>query len=81
MSKVNRDLIMRKIVHSKELTAIEKIYLERLVKSTPSQTGGAWNLYVKEYAVNYYACSACNELAIRKYKFCPNCGTKMNGVR
>ena len=75
--QVNRDLLLRKIVHSKEMTAIEKMYLEQLVKA--SMHTGRWYILNREYGIVYYCCSGCSHTVIRKYPCCPNCGLRMAG--
>ena len=41
---------------------------------------GRWERYIdEEEDVHYYTCSACNYMAIPRYKYCPNCGAKMDG--
>ena len=40
------------------------------------QNVATWNKTYREY----YQCSKCNTYAIDCYRFCPNCGAKMQGV-
>ena len=41
---------------------------------------GRWKRYIDEDEdVHYYTCSVCNYMAIPRYKYCPNCGAKMDG--
>ena len=41
---------------------------------------GWWERYIDEDEdVHYYTCSACNYMVIPQYKYCPNCGAKMDG--
>lgn len=73
--QVNRDLLLRKITHSKELTAVEKLYLDQLVKD--SMHIGKWYVLDREFGIVYYCCSKCGHTAVRKYPCCPNCGIRM----
>lgn len=75
--QVSRDLLLRKIAHSKELTAVEKLYLERLMKA--SMHTGKWYILDRNYGIVYYCCSECGHTFIRKYPCCPNCGMHMTG--
>lgn len=75
--QVNRELLLHKISHSRELTAIEKLYLEQLVKREGRT--GMWQSFYREHGIVYYTCSACGKTAIRKYTCCPNCGRYMSG--
>ena len=77
--QVNRDLLMHKIAHSGELTALEKLYLEQLVKreghgyfieSDPVEGFDVWKY------------SECGELvagSVDGIRFCPYCGVQMQG--
>ena len=41
---------------------------------------GRWERYIDEDEdVHYYTCPVCNYMAIPRYKYCPNCGAKMDG--
>lgn len=78
MPDINKDLLLSRIAHSKELTAMEKRYLENLVKSPPVKTGH----WVREDCdKSGMRCSECHfwKNGVRKTRFCPNCGAEMSG--
>ena len=77
MPDINKDRLLRHIARS-DLTALEKRYLEELVKAPPRKHGR----WVKGIADgDGYHCSVCRiwkkYIAIAYY--CPNCGAKMDG--
>ena len=59
--------------------------VEMVVEDTPTVDAvevvhGRWERYIDEDEdVHYYTCSVCNYMAIPRYKYCPNCGAKMDG--
>ena len=81
MPDINKDLILHRILHSKELTALEKRYLEGLIAT--DNIVGHWNVNVYEMI-----CSVCGshfefeylaDQYAKAYHFCPHCGVKMDG--
>lgn len=86
---VDRDTIIREMEkRHKEGDAITLGYIKNLPSVTPKQRTGKW---VKDK--NLYKCTACNELCTqagwasciskeqiyKAFKYCPNCGAKMEG--
>lgn len=74
--QIDKEALRGKIIHSKELTAMEKRYIEGLM-DYPPVTFGRW---VKEDCdKSGMRCSECRawKNGIRKTKYCPNCGANM----
>lgn len=78
MPEINKDLLLSRILHSKELTALEKRYLEGLMKSHPRKQG-RWIKGMLDG--DGYHCSECQiwKKHIATAHYCPNCGAEMNG--
>jgi len=85
--RINKDLLLSRIIHSRDLTALEKRYLEKLVAADGSYKDcnkisakvGRW---VKGIADgDGYHCSVCRiwKQHIIFVHYCPNCGAKMDG--
>lgn len=80
MTEINKDRLRNKIVKSKELTALEKRYLENLVTADGIIKTGRW---VNTNTPNHLRCTSCDVIHfIAQYPrgriaFCPNCGAKM----
>ena len=77
MPEINKELLRSKILRSRELTALEKRYLESLVLH---DRRGRW---VKGLADGEgYHCSRCRiwRKHIALLRFCPNCGARMGGA-
>lgn len=80
MPEINKDLLLDRILHSKELTALEKRYLEGLVKSPPRKQGR----WMNTSQPNQLRCSCCDIIHfIAQYptgqiNCCPNCSAEMN---
>ena len=81
MPDINKSLLLNRILHSGDFTALEKRYLEGLVATDNS--AGRWNVNVYEMI-----CSGCGsrfefeysaDRFAEAYHFCPNCGAKMDG--
>lgn len=78
MHEINKDLLLSRILRSKELTALEKRYLEMLVKSPPRKHGR----WVKSIGDGEgYHCSVCRiwKKTIILANYCQSCGAKMDG--
>lgn len=78
MSDIDKRKLTAKIVKSKELTALEKRYLEGLVKAPPRKQGR----WIKGMLDGEgYHCSECRvwKRVIVTAHYCPNCGAEMNG--
>lgn len=70
--------LLSRIVLSQELTALEKRYLEGLVKAPPRKQGR----WIKGMLDGEgYHCSECRvwKRVIVTAHYCPNCGAEMNG--
>jgi DNA repair exonuclease SbcCD ATPase subunit len=53
-------------------------HLKKMPSVTPKQKTGKWNvLGYDDPQVRMYKCSECHLKITRKFKFCPNCGAKM----
>lgn len=80
MSDINKALILDRILHSKELTALEKRYLENLVKSDTSKCGKWVKDAFGTIDDERYHCSVCGivKKVVSISKYCPNCGAKMS---
>ena len=78
MSDINKDLLLQRILHSKELTALEKRYLEGLVEA-PLRKQGRWIKGMLDGGG--YHCSECRiwKKHIAAARYCPNCGAEMIG--
>lgn len=76
--QIDKEALRGKIIQSKELTAMEKRYLEGLMEY-PTVTFGRW---VREDCdKSGMRCSECRfwKNGVRKTRFCPNCGANMCG--
>ena len=75
--KVNRDLIRSKILHSKELTALEKRYIESLIDAKPDRVG-RWVPFPDKWG---WYCSRCKFAEKNKILsiYCRCCGARMDG--
>lgn len=77
MPDINKDLLLRHIAKS-DLTALEKRYLEGLVKAPPRKHGE----WVKGFLDgDGYHCSVCRvwKKHIATAYYCGNCGAEMIG--
>lgn len=74
--KVNRDLIRSKILHSKELTALEKRYIESLIDAKPERAG-RWIPFPDKWG---WYCSECKFAEKSKILsvYCRCCGARMD---
>lgn len=73
MAEINKDLLRSKIIHSRELTALEKRYIERLIR----MDGHARWL---EDDFGDLICSRCGGGYYGDPKpICPDCGAIMDG--
>lgn len=79
--EINKDLLLQRILHSGDFTALEKRYLEGLIAT--DNIVGHWNVNVYEMI-----CSVCGshfefeypaDQYAKAYHFCPHCGAKMDG--
>ena len=78
MPEIDNRKLTTKIVKSKELTALEKRYLEGLVKAPPRKQGR----WIKGMLDGEgYHCSECRiwKKHIATAHYCPNCGAEMIG--
>ena len=78
MPEIDKRKLTAKIVKSKELTALEKRYLEGLVKALPRKQGR----WIKGMLDGEgYHCSECQiwKKHIATAHYCPNCGAEMIG--
>lgn len=92
MPEINKPTLLRHIAAS-DLTAVEKRYLEGLVNTSEPGKHGRWLSYTgthwtrkedeygdPEYKEHiFYVCSECRRKTVVQEKYCPNCGTKMDG--
>jgi len=82
MTEPNKDLLLHKILHSRDLTAVEKRYLEKLVTADNSDKKrnkvGHWITHANG-TQTLYKCSECNNWFPIAGSRCP-CGAKMEGV-
>ena len=80
MSDINKDQLLDRILHSGDFTALEKRYLEELVKAPPI-IHGSW--IREECDKSGMRCSECKSWknGLRKVKYCPNCGADMKEDR
>ena len=87
MAEINKDLLLSRIIHSRDLTALEKRYLEKLVEAYDPNTvkRAEW---VDRGNLQGLKCSNCGRKAsyhngTRGYEsymaFCPGCGYDMRG--
>lgn len=78
MPDINKSLLLHRIVHSGDFTALEKRYLEGLVK-TPPRKQGRWIRGILDG--DGYHCSECRiwKKHIVAARYCPNCGAIMVG--
>ena len=77
MQHINKDLLLDRILHSGDFTALEKRYLEGLVKSPPRKHGR----WVKAIGDGEgYHCSVCRiwKKTIILANYCQSCGAKMD---
>lgn len=92
MPEINKDLLLSRILHSGDFTALEKRYLENLVGADENPTssnkdynkGGHWIPEVSPVPRKGWQCSSClamTETAHYCYQcyfdYCPKCGTKL----
>ena len=78
MPDINKDLLLSRILHSGDFTALEKRYLEGLVKAPPRKHGK----WVKGFLDgDGYHCSVCRiwKKHIATAYYCGNCGAEMIG--
>lgn len=78
MPDINKSIILHRILHSGDFTALEKRYLEGLVKAPPRKQGR----WIKGMLDGEgYHCSECRvwKRVIVTAHYCPNCGAEMNG--
>ena len=55
-------------------------FIKSLPSVTPKQKTGKWNILgYDDPSVRFYKCSECHMKITRKFNYCPNCGTKMEG--
>lgn len=82
MPEINKDLLLSRILHSGDFTALEKRYLEKLVVTDSNV--GHWMPEVSAAPRKGWQCSSC--LAMTEtahycyrcyYDFCPKCGVRM----
>lgn len=70
MPDINRELLLHRILHSKELTALEKRYLENLVRADGSAKVGHWidrtDWTVLEYGKFGHPAYECSECGYKK---------------
>ena len=78
MPEINKDLLLNRILHSGDFTALEKRYLEGLVKASP-QKQGRWIKGMLDG--EGYHCSECRiwKKTIILANYCQSCGAKMDG--
>lgn len=66
-------------LYDEERTRLEELtaFVWELPSVQPTRTTGKWETFVEDYN----KCSKCGEMGkfYRIYKYCPNCGAKMNG--
>lgn len=80
MPDINKDLLLSRILHSGDFTALEKRYLENLVTADGIIETGRW---VNTKTPNHLRCTCCDVIHfIAQYPrgriaSCPNCGAKM----
>lgn len=77
MHEINKDLLLDRILHSGDFTALEKRYLEGLVESSPRKHGR----WVKDIGDGEgYHCSECRiwKKNIILANYCQSCGAKMD---
>ncbi len=91
----NQEMWLRNLRDQNHLTAVcygweqARELIEKYLKLSPSFCGvinnrraehGKWRLIHDSYdRVKEYNCSNCDTNHIREYKFCPNCGARMDG--
>ena len=82
MTEINKDLLLSRIIHSRDLTALEKRYLEKLVAADSSNNDsnkvGYWIEHRDDTAMTLYECSCCTTWFPIMTKTCP-CGARMIG--
>lgn len=78
MTGINKELLLQRILHSGDFTALEKRYLEGLVKALPRKQGR----WIKGMLDGEgYHCSECRiwKKHIATAYYCGNCGAEMIG--
>ena len=89
MEHVNRERLRDKILHSGELTALEKRFLEETMQQTERQEQAeVWVMENEKHPFVY--CSGCGASIgtsghektefLELFRFCPCCGAKMRGI-
>ena len=82
MPDIDKTKLLRRIVLSHELTALEKRYLEKLVAADSSNKDsnkvGYWIEHRDDTAMTLYECSCCKTWFPIMTKTCP-CGARMIG--
>lgn len=78
MPDINKDMLLNRILHSGDFTALEKLYLYGIVKA-PSRKQGKWIKGMLDG--EGYHCSECRiwKKHIAAAHYCPNCGAEMIG--
>ena len=76
--RINKDRLLDKIVHSRELTALEKRYLEDLVMGSQPVKRGKWEVKGGVH------CTRCGWMPSGRIcdlftNFCAGCGADMRG--
>ena len=72
MNDINKARLREKIIHSRELTALEKRYLDELVNH---QIDGQW---MRDAQSGEIFCSRCDWIPTwGDENYCANCGAKM----
>lgn len=83
MAEINKDLLLSRIIHSRDLTALEKRYLETLLeRDEPVQwklepMGMHENINTGKKIMCYRHICACGYHTGnqgRRFRFCPKCG-------
>lgn len=75
MSEINFDRLTVKIRHSRELTALEKRFLEGLMHEEVRR--GRW---LPTHYDGLVRCSNCRVCLPEKTSYCGNCGAEMEGA-
>ena len=65
-----------------EKTEISVLNLNRLIFALEEQEQktGQWIFHEIEDTLRWYECDQCGASVIKKYNYCPNCGTRMQEV-
>ena len=78
MPDINKDMLLNRVLHSGDFTALEKLYLYGIVKA-PSRKQGKWIKGMLDS--DGYHCSECRiwKKHIATARYCTNCGAEMRG--